>query len=57
MYTPPDPGHYDPKGVRAAADQDYRHDMGLGQDVIHIVHNAFRVVTWPLRMLFRLVRR
>ncbi|MPZ97875.1 MAG: hypothetical protein GEU80_00835 [Dehalococcoidia bacterium] len=54
---PQDPGHLDPKHVRAAADHDARQDMGMGQDIIHLVQTVFRVITWPLRMLFRLVRR
>lgn len=54
---PIDFGRLDPKHVRAAADADARHDIGMGQDIIHLVQTTFRVVTWPARLLIRLVRR
>jgi hypothetical protein len=46
-----------PKHVRAAADQDARNDMRMGDDLIHLAQFVFRVLTWPARLLLRLARR
>lgn len=59
MYPPPppDPWPGDPKDLRASAEQDFRHSVGLAHDVGHVLGFLTRIVTWPARALIRLVRR
>ncbi len=49
--------HLDPRGQRAAADKDFGDDMGIVEDFIHIGGALWRLLTWPLRLLGRLLRR
>ncbi len=49
--------HLDPRGQRAAADKDFGDDMGIVEDFIHIGGALWRLVTWPVRLLGRLLRR
>lgn len=54
---PPPSGAEDPRGVRAGADKDYGDDHGIVEDFMHLGGALWRLVTWPVRGLARVVQR
>ena len=56
-FNIPPTGAEDPRGVRAGADKDYGDDHGIAEDFIHLGGAIWRAITWPVRVLGRLIRR
>ena len=54
--TPP-PINEDPNAVRRAVEQDRSNSVGLTQDAAIIAGWIWRALTWPVRLVFRVLRR
>lgn len=54
---PPPPINTDPKAVRAAAERNHRNSVGLTQDLAIISGWIWKAITWPIRLILRVVRR
>jgi hypothetical protein len=51
--TPPPFDPLDAKALQRSAEQNHRHNVGVTQDLGHILGWVGAVVTWPLRRLRR----
>ena len=54
---PPPPINDDPRAVRRANEQDRRNSVGITQDAAIISGWIWKTITWPIRLLIRVLRR
>ncbi len=55
--VPPPFDPQDPKALRTSAEQDHKNNVGLTQDIDHILGWVTAAIRWPFRRVLGLVRR